>query len=125
MPLPVVKADPTQLSQLFQNLIANAIKFRREIPPEIHVSADRKNRFWAFSIRDNGIGLDPEFADRIFTIFQRLHTREDYPGTGMGLAICKRIVERHRGSIRVESVPGLGSTFHFTLPASEKSVKDL
>jgi signal transduction histidine kinase len=124
-PLPVVKADPTQLSQLFQNLIANAIKFRREIPPEIHVSADRKNRLWAFSIRDNGIGLDPEFADRIFTIFQRLHTREDYPGTGMGLAICKRIVERHRGSIRVESVPGLGSTFHFTLPASEESVKDL
>ena len=124
-PLPVVKADPTQLSQLFQNLIANAIKFRREIPPEIHVSADRNNRFWAFSIRDNGIGLDPEFADRIFTIFQRLHTREDYPGTGMGLAICKRIVERHRGIIRVESVPGIGSTFHFTLPVSGKSVKDL
>jgi len=124
-PLPVVEADPTQLSQLFQNLIANTIKFRREIPPEIHVSADREDRFWVFSVQDNGIGLDSEFADRIFTIFQRLHTREDYPGTGMGLAICKRIVERHGGSIRVESKPGLGSTFYFTLPASEKSVKAL
>jgi len=123
--LPVVKADPTQLTQLFQNLIANAIKFRREMPPEIHISANRENRFWVFSIRDNGIGLDPAFADRIFTIFQRLHTREGYPGTGMGLAICKRIVERHGGSIRVESEPGRGSTFSFTLPVSEKGLQAL
>ncbi|WP_372682024.1 ATP-binding protein [Desulfosarcina sp.] len=118
-PLPVVEADPTQLSQLFQNLIANAIKFRREIRPVIHMAAVREDRFWAFSVQDNGIGFDTAFADRIFTIFQRLHTRKDYPGTGIGLAICKKIVERHGGSIRVESEPGLGSTFYFTLPASE------
>ena len=118
-PLPVVEADPTQLSQLFQNLIANAIKFRREIPPVIHVSAVREGRFWVFSIQDNGIGFDAAFADRIFTIFQRLHTWKDYPGTGMGLAICQKIVERHGGSIRVESEPGRGSTFFFTLPAGK------
>lgn len=117
-PLPVVEADPSQLSQLFQNLIANAIKFRREIPPVIHISAVREDRFWVFSVQDNGIGFDTTFGDRIFTIFQRLHTRKDYPGTGMGLAICKKIVERHGGSIRVESEPGLGSTFYFSLPAS-------
>ena len=117
-PLPVVEADPSQLSQLFQNLIANAIKFRREIPPVIHISAEREDRFWVFSVQDNGIGFDTTFVDRIFTIFQRLHTRKDYPGTGMGLAICKKIVERHGGSMRVESEPGLGSTFYFSLPAS-------
>lgn len=114
--LPVVEADATQLVQLFQNLIANAIKFCSEIPPQIHVSAEKKDPYWVFSVRDNGIGLDPEFADRIFTIFQRLHSRKDYPGTGMGLAICKRIVERHGGSIWVKSAPGAGSTFYFTLP---------
>lgn len=118
-PLPVVEADPTQLSQLFQNLIANAIKFRREIRPVIHISALREDRFWVFSVRDNGIGFDTAFADRIFTIFQRLHTQKDYPGNGMGLAICKKIVERHGGSIWVESEPGLGSTFYFTLLGSE------
>ena len=118
-PLPVVEADPTQLSQLFQNLIANAIKFRREIRPVIHISALRDDRFWVFSVRDNGIGFDTAFADRIFTIFQRLHTQKDYPGNGMGLAICKKIVERHGGSIWVESEPGLGSTFYFTLLGSE------
>lgn len=122
-PLPAVEADPTQLSQLFQNLIANAIKFRREVSPEIHVSAQRENGFWVFSVRDNGIGFDPGYADRIFTIFQRLHTREEYPGTGIGLAICKKIVERHGGAIRVESEPGNGSTFYFTLPAVEENRK--
>lgn len=121
--LPVVDADPTQLSQLFQNLLANAIKFRGENKPKIHISAHREDRFWVFSVQDNGIGLEPEFADRIFTIFQRLHTREEYPGTGMGLAICKRIVEYHGGSIRVESEPDCGSTFYFTLPASKKNGK--
>jgi signal transduction histidine kinase len=120
-PLPVVEADGTQLVQLFQNLIANAIKFCSMPPPHIHVSAEKEDRYWVFSVRDNGIGLDPEFADRIFTIFQRLHTRQDYPGTGIGLAVCKRIVERHGGSIWVTSAPGEGSTFSFTLPAGDSS----
>jgi signal transduction histidine kinase len=115
--LPKVEADATQLVQLFQNLIANAIKFCNRRPPQIHVTAKRKASDWVFSIRDNGIGLDPDYADRIFTIFQRLHSRMDYPGTGLGLAICKRIVERHGGSIWVTSTPGQGATFHFTLPA--------
>jgi signal transduction histidine kinase len=117
--LPVVEADATQLVQLFQNLIANAIKFCSAHPPRIHVSAEMQDPYWVFSVRDNGIGLDPEFADRIFTIFQRLHSRKDYPGTGIGLAICKRIVERHGGSIWVKSAPDKGSTFCFTLPAGE------
>lgn len=121
--LPVVEADATQLVQLFQNLIANAIKFCKELPPKIHVTAAKENAFWVFSVQDNGVGLDPDFADRIFIIFQRLHTREHYPGTGIGLAICKRIVERHGGSIWVESAPGKGSTFSFTLPASEPAEK--
>lgn len=117
--LPVVDADATQLVQLLQNLIANAIKFCNTLPPQIHVAAEKKDSYWVFSIRDNGIGLDPDFADRIFTIFQRLHTRQDYPGTGIGLAICKRIVERHGGAIWVKSAPGEGSTFYFTLPVGE------
>lgn len=117
--LPVVEADATQLVQLFQNLIANAIKFCSALSPQILISAEKQDPYWIFSVRDNGIGLDPEFADRIFTIFQRLHSRQDYPGTGIGLAICKRIVERHGGSIWVKSAPGEGSTFYFTLPASD------
>jgi signal transduction histidine kinase len=117
--LPVVAADGTQLVQLFQNLIANAIKFCSTLPPQIHVSAEKKDPYWVFSVRDNGIGLDPDFTDRIFTIFQRLHTHKDYPGTGIGLAICKRIVERHGGSIWVKSEPGVGSTFYFTLPVGD------
>jgi light-regulated signal transduction histidine kinase (bacteriophytochrome) len=116
--LPVVEADATQLVLLFQNLIANAIKFCSTLPPQILISAEKKDTYWVFSVQDNGIGLDPEFADRIFTIFQRLHSRNDYPGTGIGLAICKRIVERHGGSIWVKSAPGEGSTFYFTLPAN-------
>ncbi len=114
--LPTITCDRTQLTQLFQNLIGNAIKFRRmEVPPEIHIGADRENDRWLFWVRDNGIGIAPEYAERIFQIFQRLHTRERYPGTGIGLAICKKIVERHDGRIWVESKPGEGATFYFTL----------
>ena len=107
----VVEIDPTQLSQLFQNLIANAIKFRATAPPQIHVSAQPEQGRWRFSVRDNGIGIEQAFADRIFTIFQRLHTIAEYPGTGIGLAICKRIVERHGGRIWVESEPAPGPPF--------------
>jgi chemotaxis family two-component system sensor kinase Cph1 len=115
-PLPTVMADSTQLMQLFQNLIGNAIKFRSEEPPEIHVGVSRLEDAWLFSVRDNGMGFDPQFSDRIFVIFQRLHTRDEYPGTGMGLAICKKIVECHRGRIWVESELGQGATFYFTIP---------
>ena len=115
-PLPTVRADTVQLTQLYQNLIANAIKFRSDEPPEIHIGARREQDAWRFWVRDNGIGIDPQYAERIFLIFQRLHTRNQYPGTGIGLAICKRIVERHGGNIWVESQPGQGSTFYFTLP---------
>ena len=115
-PLPTVMADRGQLGQLFQNLIGNAIKFRGEEPPQIHVSAEQRTGEWLFSVRDNGIGVGPQYAERIFIIFQRLHNREEYPGTGIGLAICKKIVERHGGRIWVVSHTGRGATFHFTLP---------
>jgi signal transduction histidine kinase len=118
-PLPTVMADNPQLVQLFQNLIGNAIKFRGKEPPRVHVSAGRNGNGWTFSVRDNGIGIAPEYAERIFIIFQRLHGREEYPGTGIGLAICQKIVERHGGRIWVESQVGKGATFHFTLPASK------
>ena len=114
--LPTVEADGPQLGQLFQNLIGNAIKYRAEEPPRVHVSARRNANDWVFSVADNGIGVETQYAERVFTIFQRLHTREDYPGTGIGLAICKKIVERHGGRIWVESEPGQGSTFFFTMP---------
>jgi PAS domain S-box-containing protein len=113
--LPTVKADASQLIQVFQNLISNAIKFQGEDVPHIHVSAQDKGREWIFSIRDNGIGIEKHYADRVFVIFQRLHTRREYPGTGIGLAVCKRIVERHGGRIWFESEPGKGSTFFFTI----------
>ncbi len=115
--LPTIVADGTQLMQLFQNLIGNAIKFRQQdVPPQIHIGVERQEDQWLFSVADNGIGLDQQFAERIFVIFQRLHTRDEYPGSGMGLAICKKIVECHRGRIWVESTPDAGATFYFTIP---------
>jgi light-regulated signal transduction histidine kinase (bacteriophytochrome) len=102
--------------QVFQNLIVNAIKFRGKETPRIHISATRDGDGWRFAVSDNGIGIEPGYTERIFLIFQRLHDREKYPGTGIGLAICKRIVEHHNGKIWVESKPGIGSTFCFTIP---------
>jgi signal transduction histidine kinase len=115
--LPTVYGDYTQITQLFQNLIGNAIKYRSKIPPEIHISAmHNDDNLWLFRVRDNGVGIDPKYADQVFKIFRRLHTNEEYEGTGIGLAITKRIVERHNGQIWVESEAGKGSTFYFTLP---------
>jgi PAS domain S-box-containing protein len=116
--LPRVHGDRTQLTQLFQNLLGNAIKFqRKEIPPEIKINCRRSGGQWSFSMSDNGIGIGAEYRDKIFLIFQRLHSQKEYPGTGIGLAICKKIVEQHGGQIWVESPPGTGSVFCFTLPA--------
>jgi PAS domain S-box-containing protein len=116
--LPTLRADATQIGQLFQNLIGNAIKFRNDQPPQIHVGVRQEPERWVFSVRDNGIGIEPQYFERIFQIFQRLHTRKHYRGTGIGLPICKRVVERHGGTIWVESQPGQGSTFYFSIPKS-------
>lgn len=130
--LPTVQADGAQLRQLFQNLLANAIKFRGEAAPQVHIGVraaqesahdGRSAPVWEFAIRDNGIGMDARFAERIFVIFQRLHTRSEYPGTGIGLAIAKRIVERHGGRIWVDSAPGQGATFFFTLPGNAQTAE--
>lgn len=123
-PLPSIVADPTQLHQLLQNLIGNALRFRRDEPPRIHVGARREDDVWVFSVCDNGIGIEPQYFDRIFVIFQRLHGRADYPGTGIGLAIAKKIVERHGGRIWVESKPGQGTTFFFTMPATDTTASE-
>jgi len=114
--LPTVTADQRQLVQLFQNLIGNAMKFRRHPPPEVHVSCERAEQGWVFSVRDNGIGIESRHLDRIFMVFRRLHGHHEYPGTGIGLSICRKIVERHGGGIWVDSVPGEGSVFHFSIP---------
>jgi PAS domain S-box-containing protein len=116
-PLPVVAVDPVLFTQVFQNLIANAIKFQKDTAPRIHVSVERRPREWVFSVKDNGIGIEPHHRDRIFLIFERLHTTEQYSGSGIGLAITRKIVERHGGRIWVESQPGGGSTFHFSISA--------
>ena len=121
--LPVATADSSQMVQLLQNLIGNGIKFRNKVPPLVHISAARTGNEWTFSVRDNGIGFDPQYAERIFAVFQRLHTRNEYPGTGIGLAICRKIVQRHHGRIWAESNQGSGSTFYFTIPAVSSSVE--
>jgi light-regulated signal transduction histidine kinase (bacteriophytochrome) len=119
--LPTVQADALQLQQLFQNLIANGIKFRRpEVAPVVHVSARRNGGAWTFAVSDNGIGIEAQYLDRLFVLFQRLHSRAEDSGTGIGLAICKKIVERHGGTLRVQSEPGRGTTFAFTLPGGEQ-----
>lgn len=122
-PLPTVPCDDTQLTQLLQNLIGNGLKFRGDSPPEIHIGATRQDDDWQFSVRDKGIGIAAEYSERIFVIFQRLHSQDRYQGTGMGLAICKKIVERHGGRIWVESQPGAGSTFYFTLKAYQEIIE--
>ena len=114
--LPTVFVDNNQMMQVFQNLITNAIKFRGVEPPEINISAQKGQTEWTFSISDNGIGIKPEHQKQIFDVFKRLHTREEYPGTGIGLSIGQKIIKHHGGRIWVESEPGKGSTFYFTIP---------
>ncbi|MFC7231493.1 PAS domain-containing protein [Saliphagus sp. GCM10025308] len=117
--LPRVEGDPTQLRQVFQNLLSNAIEYSGDEPPRVHVTAERADDVWEVSVRDEGIGIDPDDTDRIFEVFQRLHSQEEHAGTGIGLALCRRIVERHGGTIRADSEPGVGTTFTFTLPTAD------
>jgi light-regulated signal transduction histidine kinase (bacteriophytochrome) len=120
-PLPTVSADETQLIQLFQNLVGNAIKYQGPGVPKVNIAAARSSeKKWTFSVQDNGLGIDPQYFEKIFGVFQRLHKREEFAGTGIGLAICKKIVEQHGGNISVESQPGHGSTFRFALAESER-----
>jgi PAS domain S-box-containing protein len=119
-PLPAVLADEMQLTQLFQNLVGNAIKYQGPGVPKVHITAGSSGEKWTFSVQDNGLGIEPQYFERIFGMFQRLHKREEFAGTGIGLAICKKIVEQHGGSISVESQPGQGSTFRFALARSER-----
>jgi PAS domain S-box-containing protein len=120
-PLPTLTVDARQIGRLFQNLLGNALKFRGSRPPSIQIAARQQKNEWIFSISDNGIGIEAQYLERIFLIFQRLHTRSEYPGTGIGLAVCKKIVENHNGRIWVESEPGKGTAFHFTLPVPSQS----
>ncbi|OHC68665.1 MAG: hypothetical protein A2045_09540 [Rhodocyclales bacterium GWA2_65_20] len=122
--LPTVCADAMQMELLLQNLVGNAIKFRGTAAPDIHVGAARQEAAWEITVTDRGIGIEPKDAEKIFVIFQRLHTAADYPGTGIGLAVCKRIIERHGGRIWVVSAPGRGATFHFTLPDGRESADE-
>jgi light-regulated signal transduction histidine kinase (bacteriophytochrome) len=115
-PLPTIFADKNQMMQVLENLITNAVKFRGEKPPKIDISAKKGNKEWIFSVKDNGIGISPKHQEQIFEVFKRLHTREEYPGTGIGLSIAQKIIERHGGRIWLESEPGKGSTFYFTIP---------
>jgi light-regulated signal transduction histidine kinase (bacteriophytochrome) len=115
-PLPTITAEKTQMLQLLQNLISNAIKFRQKESPKVHISAKQDPSYWVIQVADNGIGIEPALTKKIFAIFQRLHTREEYPGTGIGLAVCKKIVQKHKGEIWVDSEPGVGSTFSFSIP---------
>jgi PAS domain S-box-containing protein len=121
--LPTIRGDASQLVQLFQNLIGNAIKFRSQELPHVHISAslEEKENRWLFAVRDNGIGIDPKYHERIFEIFKRLHTSDRYPGTGIGLAVCRKVVQRHGGRIWVESEPGKGGTFYFTIPREDEA----
>ena len=116
--LPTVFADKNQMVQVFENLITNAIKFRGKEPPKIDISAQKGNKEWIFTVKDNGIGINPKHQKQIFEVFKRLHTRKEYPGTGIGLSIAQKIIERHNGRIWVESKPEKGSTFYFTIPAN-------
>jgi len=118
--LPVVCAHRGMLAQLFGNLVANAIKFRRDEPPRVEVWATREAAEWRFAVKDNGIGIESQYASRVFDVFERLHTRSEYPGTGIGLALCRKIVELHRGRIWFESEPGAGTTFYWTMPAGDQ-----
>jgi signal transduction histidine kinase len=115
-PLPTINADSVQIVQLFQNLLSNAVKFCGGAPPHVYVTAELSNGAWEFSVQDTGIGIDSRYTEQIFRVFERLHRADEYPGTGIGLALCKTIVERHGGRIWVESAPGKGANFRFLIP---------